>query len=66
MTAQIPASNIPGSYTNVTRILNNDGNTLAWFKDTYGPQGEFIHRRYEVPGPARYVMPDGSVKYKGE
>jgi len=63
--ARIPASNIPGSYTDVTRVLNNNGKTVAWFKDTYGPQGEFIHRRYELPGPSRYVMPNGSIRLKG-
>lgn len=63
-TAEVPAQKIPGSFARYSRILNQDGKTVAWYKDTYGPAGEFVHRRFEVPGPPRYVDANGNVRFK--
>ncbi len=43
-TAKVPASNIPGSYTEYVKIVNADGKTLDFYHDTFDQNGDFVHR----------------------
>jgi hypothetical protein len=46
--AKVPASNVPGSYTEYFKIVEEDGDTApdGWFHDTYDQNGDFVHRHF--------------------
>lgn len=45
MSAKVPADNIPGSYAEYIKVVDKDGNTVQYVKDTYGPDGQLIHSK---------------------
>ncbi len=55
----LPGNNGDGSYTHWVQILNQDGNTVAKFHDTYGISGEFLHSGMKYPGEPRHIYPNG-------
>jgi hypothetical protein len=46
--AKVPASNVPGSYTEYFKIVEEDGETApdGWYHDTYDQNGDFVHRHF--------------------
>ena len=47
--ADVPASNIPGSYATYTKEVDAEGVTTMFYKTTYGPDGRVIHVKVKYP-----------------
>lgn len=45
LSATVPANNIPGSYAEYIKVVDQNGNTVQYVKDTYGPDGTIIHSK---------------------
>lgn len=45
MASKVPADNIPGSWAEYVKTVDKDGATLAYEKNTYGPDGKLIHSK---------------------
>lgn len=46
--AKVPANNVPGSYTEYFKIVDENGTTEddGFYHDTYDGEGNFVHRHY--------------------
>ena len=47
--ADVPASNIPGSYATYTEEVDAEGVTTMFYKTTYGPERRVIHVKVKYP-----------------
>jgi|GEM_PF-2437212 len=43
--------NVPGSFAVYHKVITPKGNVVSIFKDTFGPSGNFIHRKYKLYVP---------------
>ena len=41
--------NVPGSYATYVKVVDSAGRTQTVYKETIGPNGEFIHRKVKFP-----------------
>ncbi|WP_154663703.1 hypothetical protein [Saccharomonospora iraqiensis] len=48
MSSKVPSNNIPGSYAEYIKVVDKEGNTVQYVKDTYGPDGVLIHRKTKM------------------
>lgn len=51
----VPARNIPGSYTRWVKVVNSEGRTIKMYHDTFDKTGRFVHRGWKFPGPVGHV-----------
>ena len=63
MFKSLPGSKGDGSHTVWYQRIDNDGNVVSLFHDTYSGSGQYLHTGAKVPGPGRHVYPDGTVKF---
>ncbi|MHB1534616.1 MAG: LamG-like jellyroll fold domain-containing protein [Acidimicrobiales bacterium] len=47
--ANVPASNVPGSYATYTKVVDPEGNTVTFYKTTYAPDGSVVHVKVKYP-----------------
>jgi hypothetical protein len=47
--ADVPASNIPGSYATYTKEIGSDGVTTTFYKTTYAPDGSVVSVKVKYP-----------------
>jgi gamma-glutamyltranspeptidase len=47
--ANVPATNIPGSYATYTKVVDSAGNTVTFYKTTYAPDGSMVHVKVKYP-----------------
>jgi len=47
--ADVPASNIPGSYATYTKEIDGDGVTTTFYKTTYAPDGSVVSVKVKYP-----------------
>lgn len=47
--ANVPASNIPGSYVTYTKVVSPEGNTVTFYKTTYAQDGSVVHVKVKYP-----------------
>jgi RHS repeat-associated protein len=47
--ADVPATNIPGSYATYTKIIGSDGSTISYYKTTIAPDGSVISVKVKYP-----------------
>jgi hypothetical protein len=52
--ADVPGR-VPGSFTRWVKVVDENGNTIRLYHDTFDKTGRFIHRGMKVPGPERHV-----------
>ncbi|QIZ36212.1 hypothetical protein FDZ84_17905 [Saccharopolyspora sp. ASAGF58] len=45
MSAKVPSNNIPGSYADYVKIIDRNGNTVQYVKNTYAPDGSIVHSK---------------------
>jgi len=49
--ADVPASNIPGSYATYTKEIDGDGVTTTFYRTTYAPDGSVVNVKVKVTYP---------------
>jgi hypothetical protein len=45
LSSKVPANNVPGSYAEYIKILDKEGNTVQYVKDTYASDGTIVHSK---------------------
>jgi hypothetical protein len=45
LSSKVPANNVPGSYAEYIKILDKEGNTVQYVKNTYAPDGTIVHSK---------------------
>ncbi|MGH3708979.1 MAG: hypothetical protein ACRDRU_12460 [Pseudonocardiaceae bacterium] len=45
LSSKVPANNVPGSYAEYIKILDKEGETVQYVKDTYAPDGTIVHSK---------------------
>ncbi|MEV0702697.1 hypothetical protein AB0I53_32910 [Saccharopolyspora sp. NPDC050389] len=45
MSAKVPSNNIPGSYADCVKIIDRNGNTVQYVKNTYAPDSSIVHSK---------------------
>lgn len=45
MSSRVPANNIPGSYAEYIKIVDGNGNTVQYVKNTYDASGKIVHSK---------------------
>lgn len=49
--ADVPATNIPGSYATYEKQVDVNGQTTYYVKTTYSPDGTIVHIKEKFPEP---------------
>lgn len=49
--ADVPATNIPGSYATYEKQVDANGQTTYYVKTTYSPNGTIVHIKEKFPEP---------------
>ncbi|HEU0131869.1 MAG TPA: DUF6531 domain-containing protein [Mycobacteriales bacterium] len=47
--ADVPATNIPGSYATFTKVIGEDGSTITYYKTTIAPDGSVVSVKVKYP-----------------
>jgi hypothetical protein len=47
--ADVPATNIPGSYATYTKVIGEDGSTITYYKTTIAPDGSVVSVKVKYP-----------------
>jgi hypothetical protein len=45
MSSRVPANNIPGSYADYVKIIDENGDTVQYVKNTYDASGKLVHSK---------------------
>ncbi len=49
LSANVPATNVPGSYATYVKVIDSEGRTVSYVKDTYAPDGSIVHSKVKYP-----------------